>query len=167
MTALWLVVGLALAGDATAEVEGTTVRGAVTVPVAPEVVLDALADPTFEDRIQQGDAEITLTKQDGACQQVAYVFPHPIMTTSYELRRCRVDGGWDISLVRSDSFDSYRGSWRATSKGKGARLVFEVDLTSSVRWVPQSLVRSEMKRNVRKLMEAVGAWAEAKATTSK
>ncbi|MCB9666438.1 MAG: hypothetical protein H6732_20175 [Alphaproteobacteria bacterium] len=160
---LLLLASLALADEPTAVVDGTTVRGTAHLAVAPGVVLDALADPAFESRIQQSRTTTTVTVREGACHQAAYVVPHPIMTARYELRRCRTDAGWDVSLVSSDSFHTYQGSWRAVPEGEGARLTFEVDLTSSIRWVPESIVRGEMRKSVRQLMAALAAWSEAQA----
>lgn len=156
-------IGLALAGSSSAEVDGGKVRGVATLPVAPDVVIAALADPAWENRVQGGNTQVTVTARDGACHQAAYVVPHPIMTASYELRRCRGPQGWDVTLVASDSFEQYRGAWTAVPEAGGTRLTFEVELVSAIRWVPQSIVRGEMKKGVGKMMAAIAAWGEAKA----
>ncbi len=164
MAAWWILAATAAwAGGPKVEIDGTAVRGSVHMVVTPSVVLEALQDPAWEGRIQQSRTETTVTAREGTCHQVAYVVPHPIMTTSYELKRCRVDDGWQVSLVASDSFDRYQARWWAVPEGSGSKVTFQVDLDSSISWVPNSLVRGEMRKSVRKLLAAMSDWADAQA----
>lgn len=160
MNLLLLLASLALAEDPSAVVEGTVVRGTALIAVSPARFLAQLEDPAWESRISGSGTRVEVKGRAGDCLDVAFVSPNAILEARYELRRCPQPDGVRSTLLTSNAFSAYTSRWRASTEGAGARVTYEVDLTTSL-WVPNSLVRSETRRAVLKLMRAIAAWSEA------
>lgn len=154
-------ISLALAGEVTADVDGSVVRGTALVAVPPERILAEMKDPTWIGRVSGSNTQVTVTGTKGRCQSVSYLSPNAIIDAAYDVTRCPTADGWVGTLVSSTVFSDYRTQWRVVPHGDGAKMTYEVDLTTSLMWVPNSLVRSQTKASVRKMMQAMVDWADA------
>ena len=162
---LLMSLSLALAADPTVEVEGNTIRGSVDIAVPAKRFLAELKDPEWESRVSGTSTRATLKGREGSCQQVAFVSPNPIIEARYEVKRCPTSDGWSASLIESNAFSTYASSWKVVDREGGASITYQVELETSL-WVPNSLVRSETRRSVKKMLRSMAAWAEGAAKAS-
>jgi hypothetical protein len=160
MTLLFLA-SLALAQDLDVVVDGDVVRGTAHVDVTAVRFLTELKDPGWIGRMSGTGTTAEVLGKDGDCLRVAYVSPNLILTARYTVKRCMTSDGVRISLIESNTFSAYETTWRVVPEGEGARITYEVDLTSSLRWVPNSLVRSETRRSIHKTLKQLVKWAAA------
>lgn len=156
---LLLAAGLALADDPSAVVEGSVVRGTAVLAVPPQTIIAQLSDPSWAGEVSGSNTQARVVSVLGPCQHVAYVSPNAILEARYELKRCPTADGWDDTLITSNAFSAYHATWRAVPEGEGARVTYEVDLSTSL-WVPDSLVRGETRRSVLKMMRAMATWSQ-------
>lgn len=159
MVPLLLLLALAHADEPTALIDGTTVRGSAHLEVPPARVLAQLQDPVWESSLSATGTRVEVKGRTGECQHLALLSPNPVVDASYEVRRCPTEDGFQSTLITSAVLATYRARWRALPEGEGSRITYEVDLSSSL-WVPETLVRSETRRSVLKMMTTMVAWAK-------
>lgn len=149
-----LLISAALAGEPTSYVAATgAVVGTVSLPVAPDKVLSFVSDPVATNRVAGGSTRVTVVERQGACTVLDYLSPSVIADVHYRVRQCPVLGGFESTLVESDSFSKYNARYTLTPEGVGTLLHYEVAMTVTL-WVPKSLVEQTTKREVRKMMES-------------
>jgi hypothetical protein len=167
MLGVWAVLwwGWAAAGEVSTEVVGSLVRGQAVLAVPPARFLAELEDPAWVSRVSQSKTQVSVVGPDGACTRVAFLSPNAIFDARYEVRRCRTPHGWENALLTSNAFETYRAGWHVAPHPEGTLATYEVDLTTSL-WVPNSLVRGETRRSIRKLLKAIASWADAQSTSA-
>ena len=147
------LVFLAVAVTATIGDDGV-VTGTTVVASTPEVVRSKVGDPAWVATIGGAETDVTVAALDGDCQVLDYVSNHAVATARYRVKQCPSADGFVANLVESDAFSFYRTSWSITPVGDGTRLLYRIELVSTLP-VPKWIVRRSTRSSVEHMMESI------------
>lgn len=98
---------------------------------------------------------------DGKCEKVALQTRGLLSPFVLETRRCPTKTGWRETLVSSDNFREYWNEWSIKEVAGGTLVTFRTRTLPDVVGVPESLILTETKRVLGKLMRnLLGALGE-------
>lgn len=89
---------------------------------------------------------------DGKCEKVSLQTRGLISPFVLETRRCPTKSGWRETLVRSENFIEYWNEWSVREVEDGSIVTFKTRTLPNVVGVPESLILSQTKRVLGKLM---------------
>ncbi len=144
---------LAVAVTATIGDDGA-VTGTTVVASTPDVVRSKVGDPAWVATIGGAETDVIVAAVDGDCQVLDYVSHHAIATARYRVKQCPSADGFVANLVESDAFSFYRTSWSVIPADEGTRLLYRIELVSTLP-VPKWIVRRSTRSSVEHMMESI------------
>lgn len=156
-----LVAAVVLATSVTATAESPKVStritpkgevvASVTLAAAPAAVREVLGSAERSHGLAPSTVSAKATR-DGACERVKLKTRGLLSPFELETRRCPTAHGWKETLVASDHFVEYWNEWVVEdAAGGGTTVVFRTRTLPNVA-VPESLIQSETRRILNKLM---------------
>lgn len=150
-----LLVQAALAAEPTVAVleDGKTVEGRVALDTSREVLLQVLLDPWRTAETAGSELQVEKLASAGPCTDYRWVVPHPIKTVSYSARLCPTESGVQATLLESEDMAEYRAEWWIEPSEQGVEVRYQL-LSTPAFPLPQVVVRSTVKREVKKMLES-------------
>jgi hypothetical protein len=159
---LLLALG-ALAGPPVITSDGGVLTGTVELQVAAATLRGHMVDPTWMPRTTDSTATVSTTGSDGACLLVHVENPSPLMTLTWDTRRCPTETGYHGALVASNSFESYEESWTIEPTAEGSRATYRLHVVSRIWGVPRGIVRKASRGAIERALTGLQAWDQRQA----
>ena len=150
----------ALAGPPTIVADGPVLVGTVDLAVPAETLRAHMVDPTWMPTTTDSTATVSTLGRDGDCLLVRVENPSPIMTLTWDTRRCPTEQGYHGALIASNSFEAYEESWTIEPVGAGSRATYRLHVVSSVWGVPVGIVRRASRGAIKRALTGLKAWDE-------
>ncbi len=149
---LLLLTLTALAAEPSAKVlDSGAILGQVSLQVAPDALLQKLADPVWITVVDGEGTEVVVRSREGDCIVGEWTAPSALGPQAYVAKRCMLVDGVEATLVSSDNFSAYRTRWTVAAEGEGSLLTYEIAVISNL-MVPQYFVNSSTRKAVLHLM---------------
>lgn len=87
----------------------------------------------------------------GSCSQIDYITAGWLSDLTSEILFCPVSNGLQLSLISSDSLNSYDAQWVLTSDEKGTSIHYSIAVDA--RFVPQWLVHRQLRNQLASFFE--------------
>lgn len=141
-----------------------TARGeviaAVKVAAKPAAIRELLSGAERAHGLAPTTVSAKATR-DGKCEKVQLQTRGLISPFVLETRRCPTATGWRETLVASDNFIEYWNEWSIKELPDGALVTFKTRTLPNVVGVPESIILSQTRRVLNKLMKnLLGALGE-------
>ncbi|MCB9684926.1 MAG: hypothetical protein H6738_15590 [Alphaproteobacteria bacterium] len=127
--------------------DGTFVGQVVVDGADPEVVRAKLADPVWLATTTGGATQVTATEAQGTCLRTSRLTHNAIKDVVYVVDRCPTADGFAETLVSSNAFDTYTSSFSVRPDPAGARIVYTIDMKTSL-MVPQFVVDQQTRKGI-------------------
>lgn len=156
---MWWV---AIAGASAPEVQvraDHSVVGVALVAATPDVVRGKIADPSWVAATDASGTRVTVVERRGDCLVADRESPNVITTVRSRTEQCATPTGFVETLVSSRSFDAYRAQWTVEPVPGGARITYDLAMSTSM-LVPQAIIDQQARKGVQtmlvRLQEAFG-----------
>lgn len=134
----------------TINAEGAVVS-TVTVSAGPADVLAVLSDAPLVASLSGDGVSATVAAREPPCMVLDYTSIGRIATVKYRLRQCAVPGGFDVTLVSSESFSMYEARWRVQPSRAGTTFTYSLDAKTTY-FLPEAIIRQTIRSGVDRMM---------------